>query len=839
MFNCQSNKLLRRANRVSYLFPAAFMLNSFSVTAILIFFGLVGETRLAADIGLVQGVMLALFYAFSANTRSIILNDEAKISVNHIFLIRMILILPLGVIAYCASVYISSIDMILVIALVIRRSVEWIGEIHLSWRESSNDDSFAKRYSILEGSLFLLVVAWYLAKVPMPVIGMLIWAIVPLGMHVPFVRKMMTTPGCLKSLKPLWYFMMPQLGSTMIIGVSVYIFRLIIVLVTGKSAAGDLFTAFALGGLIGSLFAQILGPSVVQYESRNRNNYFTTRMDLFLILYCVGGVVLFFVAYFNIEFLMMAGKSSIFWCTVGASMVGGVIMVYAQHSRCRLLQTSGEANLFGPDVFINIIVLACVPYLFYIIGHQALTILYLVSATLSYVIYRRTEKEYGMEESKISAVSDRIVAVVIVLFILLPVFFQIQGGIFREPSMILDSGGLISRLPIPLSVLGCFVGIIFIGHFRRANASLGVIFFSVILMLIASLISTYHQDEATKAKLFFMLQFILPMFALVLGQQYEGLDPKMIQLRKTFFYVLCIIVPLQLLSTYVQGERHLSPYLYLFSIYQHWQYVPVVFTSAFMLVLYGCWEEHHYKRILMFFFPIMSVYVAASNSVMALVLLIAGTAGYLYYKHQRGKMDKLLMYSMILIITLSVSYIYIYKSGGSSSWNKIQVLRADKIVNLDVSIDIRESRSISDRIPTWKFYVEGSVKDIKTFFVGNAQRPDRNKYPSAHNYYLDFLYNFGFLSLMPLICLIGVTIYRVHGSRKGISSSPKLIGLVIVVFFILFVDNLLKVGLRQPYPGIFSFFLWGVLLSKLVKMPTKKSNTNNGPDFLCHASARS
>jgi O-antigen ligase len=130
------------------------------------------------------------------------------------------------------------------------------------------------------------------------------------------------------------------------------------------------------------------------------------------------------------------------------------------------------------------------------------------------------------------------------------------------------------------------------------------------------------------------------------------------------------------------------------------------------------------------------------------------------------------------------------------------------------------------------------VKDTKTFFMGNAQRPDRIKYPSAHNYYLDFLYNFGFLSIVPLICLIGFTVYTVYRRRKEISSSPAVLGLVIVVLFILFVDNFLKVGLRQPYPGIFSFFLWGLLLSKLIKMPTKKSNTNNGPDFLCHASAR-
>jgi len=194
-----------------------------------------------------------------------------------------------------------------------------------------------------------------------------------------------------------------------------------------------------------------------------------------------------------------------------------------------------------------------------------------------------------------------------------------------------------------------------------------------------------------------------------------------------------------------------------------------------------------------------------------------------YLQSRRGKMDKVLIYLLILIIALSTGYSYIFRAwSNSSSWNKIQVLRADKIENLDLSINRGKSRSLSDRITIWKFYIKGSVKDTKTFFMGNAQRPDRSKYSSAHNYYLDFLYNFGFLSILPMICLISFTVYSVYRCRKEILSSPSVLGLVIVVFFIIFVDNSIKVGLRQPYSGIFSFFLWGLLLSKLLKMPTNK-----------------
>jgi len=33
--------------------------------------------------------------------------------------------------------------------------------------------------------------------------------------------------------------------------------------------------------------------------------------------------------------------------------------------------------------------------------------------------------------------------------------------------------------------------------------------------------------------------------------------------------------------------------------------------------------------------------------------------------------------------------------------------------------------------------------------------------------------------------------------------------------FLVVIDNDLKVTFRQPYPGLFGFFLWGLLLSRL------------------------
>jgi hypothetical protein len=106
------------------------------------------------------------------------------------------------------------------------------------------------------------------------------------------------------------------------------------------------------------------------------------------------------------------------------------------------------------------------------------------------------------------------------------------------------------------------------------------------------------------------------------------------------------------------------------------------------------------------------------------------------------------------------------------------------------------------------------------FLFGHAERPDRTKFPSAHNYYLDFVYNFGALAFLPMGVAIGYTLLMAYRSQEKILASPGLLGLTVVVLFLLLVDNSLKVGLRQPYPGIITFFLWGLLLARMESLRT-------------------
>ena len=68
---------------------------------------------------------------------------------------------------------------------------------------------------------------------------------------------------------------------------------------------------------------------------------------------------------------------------------------------------------------------------------------------------------------------------------------------------------------------------------------------------------------------------------------------------------------------------------------------------------------------------------------------------------------------------------------------------------------------VAKRLHYWEYFAKGIVSSSKVFIFGHAERPDRSKFHSAHNYYLDFVYNFGSLAVMAM-CAAGAvcSMYR-------------------------------------------------------------------------------
>ncbi|MGP1717933.1 MAG: hypothetical protein ACTS9Y_12210 [Methylophilus sp.] len=423
--------------------------------------------------------------------------------------------------------------------------------------------------------------------------------------------------------------------------------------------------------------------------------------------------------------------------------------------------------------------------------------------------------------------NNKIVLYLVAIGLFSPIFFQLASGVFYSDDYNYSSLGKLTLLPIPFSIIICYSALIYFRKFIEVRESLLVLFFTVITMVFATVILSLKEDSYNLSKFVLLLQFVLPMFALVVGQQYGSKVEAMNILGVVFFCILAAIVPLQLLSTITSSSEVLSPSIFIFSIYQHLQYVPVIFVSMFLFVIFISDQIPKIRRLIPVLAILMGVYAGLSASLLAISLLVTLPLGYILYKCIRNDKCFFAINTFFMII-LGLSIFIAYTT--------VPELLRSKFIdpNESVTQDAGVPVNVTARVFYWKFYFSNIFSNTSSLFLGHLETPNRNIYPSAHNYYLDFIYNFGALALLPLLGLISYTALKTIQKMHYIWQKPELLCLVLIIFFLLFIDNSLKVGLRQPYPGIVSFFMWGVLLAFITDKKRLPNSYPNAEDNFHH-----
>ena len=420
---------------------------------------------------------------------------------------------------------------------------------------------------------------------------------------------------------------------------------------------------------------------------------------------------------------------------------------------------------------------------------------------------------------------DYIQALLLFLFTC-PVFFQLTGNLFTSYDFIYDTQGKLTLVPLPVASIFCFLGIALLLRLEKHHFGMGVIFSVFILMMLSIVVFSSEVGKPELAKFILIVQFILPMFALVLGRLYLAPTSDYLKYEALGLYVLLLIIPLEVIATYLRGSVLLSPYLYLFSLYQHLQYLPVIFVSLYFLAIGAVSVNRNLKLLTLFIAPWMGVYLAASLSLLAEILAVIASLVSFLVLRKSGKAKYIL--ALLALLWLSFSFYHsavqetpTYAQKFDSEQTKYIVKRPviDKRVVKEPTFSEKVIQvlpnNLQHRLYYWEFYVKGVIDSPKVFFFGNPTRPSRDTYPSAQNYYLDFIYSFGVVAVLPLFFLIFYTVKAAWLILKTDTVSDSTVILLVLVMFYIFFDNFLKVGFRQPYPGMIMFFLWGLLLSRL------------------------
>jgi hypothetical protein len=675
----------------------------------------------------------------------------------------------------------------------------WLDEIFLSEMERLNHKKIAFQYFLMQSLLLAFALVWLLAKMPFPLLGMLLWASLPFCLSGRFHLRISSTG--LNQLYNTLRKISPHIGSTAVIGITVYVFRLLMVDLLGKSVAGDMFVAFAIGGILGSVIANAFGPTMVFAQKANNHIQYPQLLKILMAVFLIIGVCLIFTS----SMLLLFNKSPLFWQAVGLSMIGAVPMVIAQLTRHRLLQTYDDHDLFGPDVLMNVFLVAIMPLVYYLLGIQFMAAMYLFSSILAWLFYKSYES-YELGHLANWRKNFAQMTPLLVCLLIFPVFFQFGSGIFSATDLFFDSNRSISRLPFPFSIIANFAILLGIGAFSRARVSLLFIFLSFVLMTVSVIISTPAATLAQESKFIQIAQFTLPMFALISGQFFEENKSQLtFTFEKVFFYTLFFMVSLQLTCTLVAGSATLLPSVKVFSIYQYLHYVPVMFIISYTFIFERLWRDTFKPGLLLLLWALLAIYSVMTGSLFIVVTYLVCMMSYVILF---GKLKEHKPLKAFLGMTFITVILFIYH----------QHFNLMKNVDLgagSVSMITKVQYGWDQKSDAWGNHLETIRKHPQIFLVGHSNISERGNAASPHNYYLDFIYNFGMVGLLPLVALIVFTAYKTWTEYRQVICNSNLLYPLLSIVFLLFIENTFYMGLKQPYPGILSFFLWGVYISRL------------------------
>ena len=759
------------------IYPLAYLALTSALTVVLLAVGIAGRAELAAELAVVQGALLATFYAFSASTRSLILQGHGDLTPQRLLAKRLVTLPLVCAASYLLCVGAAGVSATVALLVIARRACEWFAEVRLCELEVGAQRR-AAALAFTAHVVLTVGVGALLAFVPGATLPALaLFAVAPVLITPPRLRTAELRPSALRLtlLK-----VSPFIGSTAIDGISAYVVRLLVYLVAGAQMAGHLFTAFVLGSFVASLFANVFGPTFAATRAlgsgaRTRTLVGGTMLGMGAVGLAIAG------ASAAAGLPDWFGRPGYFWLALGLSLLGGAVMIVAQVIRLRLFDQRRAEALFGPDVLRNITAIIAAPALYYLVTPAAMASIYLLTALLTLFVYASAARSAAPQPA---ADPPRMLSGALAAAIVLPVFFMLSGGLYHRPQgPLLDPVGVMN-VPLPLSLPVCFAGLVLLARYRDATLTLATLFFLFVAMVLTSVVAAEGRIGEEQRKFVLLFQVLVPAFALVLGQMLGASERGLRIVAWSFCAVLLALVPLQLARSIGYDENQLRHDVWLFSIYQHRLYVPAVVVAAFLVSLHVLWDERGARWPHLVLAPLVAYYAASSGSTLAM-LLAAGGATLLATVRWHQVAARL---CALLVIATLIGHGYL---------------------NRDPAPELSHPGHY------WGLFARGITESAPAMLFGHPRVMDRSVALSAHNYYLDFVYNFGVLGFLPLAALIGYTLARLWRERAAIWRQPALLGLAIVVVFVLALDNLFKVPLRQPYPGIFFFFVWGLLIARL------------------------
>ena len=357
------------------LHPLFAMINTYSITGLLIIQGLIGRYEEATHIAIAHSAFAMTFYVLSGDARGLILSNKTNDYGNQTIQFRLVSVVPASIFALiiCKMTF-SSFEMVVLI-LTIRRALDWLLEALLVKREKDGESHHLRRIFAIDAFLLILGVTLQISLDIKLGISLIPWCLMP-GLALVILKLRFSFQK-----KIDYAITLPHIASTTVIGFSVLAFRSLIIHYTTTDKAGLLFTAYAIGSTVPTLIGQVIAPTLLnRIEATEVKRSLRNIIGMISLVFFAIGCIYLIGSYEELH-------SDYFLIAVSLSILGGGVMTGAVIDRSTLVHKH-PGETFIPDLMSNALLLTAIPSIFYLLGGEYFSILYLLSAILNFIMMK-------------------------------------------------------------------------------------------------------------------------------------------------------------------------------------------------------------------------------------------------------------------------------------------------------------------------------------------------------------------------------------------------------------------------------------------------------------------
>tara|TARA_B100000886_G_scaffold78999_5_gene51209 strand:- start:8 stop:2314 length:2307 start_codon:yes stop_codon:yes gene_type:complete len=759
-------KLYKLYRKYVFIYPNL-VINNFFSNFLLVTLFISGYYSLAAEVGVIISLTFLICNIFSGNLRSIIIADKNLLLADEMLFKRILLSLLIIIIIIFFIFKNNISDISLALATSILVLLGWIFEIMLTKFEISKKIKSTRVHLIvsiifmfsififgLTKNLFLLKSTLYLY-----LLFLIILILLLIRLNIKNFKIIDYNKNIFQDLFKSNYI------SSLSTSLSNFLFRYFLILFLSKDVAGILFACFMVGSFPGSLFNQIFGATFIHNK--------ISLQKIFFPIFTLSLIALMFIfKYVPLETLIFEkdflSQKDLILTTIFYSVIGLNIMITSLYIRQKnIFKTSIRENFFIIDMFYSLSVILSVPLIYFFFGatEKYFTVGFFLCSIFSLIFYTSPKMQFNL-----------LVYRLFLIIFITPIFFMFYDGslnlylldfhnIFISQNNFFEKNRILTAaLIVP-----------FLFYFGIRSIKSPVISIVFILITVIGIINiNLFRDQITIENHINLVQLLFPIFFLILGEIFITEKYRENLFFKYSFWILSSYILLKNIFTLYKVDIIENYFTFLSKNIFHTQDIFILFFCFYCL----------YKIILNSEINKLSIHFLFLNILLfclfkeSLYLIFGALLLFLYLKN---------------ILKIKSCYFYM-----------VPIFFVSLFYNYDELIVYK-----SNYIESLSAYTYQNFSSVNNFLFGSNIKNELYDIYLSQNYFIDLIYNFGFICLVPIIFLFYYSFLKLKKLPISVFNNE-------IFFFILFsiIFPLFSLSLNDIYVGSFTFLYWSIILKK-------------------------